>query len=673
MPTYEITIPNKGTFAVSSDKDLTDAEAYQYALSQSADTSIGQRLGRQAGLTARYGIEGLAGAADVLGAPIRSGLKQLLGRPVQPAGPMIADVLGLPQPQTPTERVVGDVSRTLVGTGGVVGAARLAQPATQVGQRIAEAISTQPGIQAVAGGTGAGVAGSVREAGGGPLAQTAAGLLAALGVAPVAQRATTGISELVGAARQRLSQTPTPTINVDVRIDSALQSSGMKLADLSPGLRDSLRSEIGEALKVGQLSPAATKRLVDYRLTGATPTRATLTLDPGEVTRQKNLAKQGANLTDPAAQQLSQIESQNNQVLLSRMNNLGADKALEPTRAGGVLIGSIDSLANQYQSNISNLYKLALDSRGRSAMLDNYKFTNAAATALDKANLGAFLPRAFQSTLNQIAIGKLPLTVDVAEQIKTQLFISQRSASDGNARAAIGAVREALDNTPLEGNQRLGKEAIDAFNSARAANREFKELQDQNPFLKSVVNGVEPDKFFDKYVISQPASAVQRLIDFLPQVDRTILKNQMVAYIKDKATNGQPDDVARLSGLKMNQVIKSIGTDKLESIFTKDEIAQLRAIANVARYEQVIPVGAAVNTSNTAATATAMLDRLARSTILGRIPLGTEVVGRPLQNIMIGTQSQRAMNVPQALTMEQLRRAETISPPLGLLFQEREQ
>jgi hypothetical protein len=627
---------------------------------------------RQLGLTARYGIEGLAGAADVLGAPIRSGLEQVLGRPVQPAGPMIANVLGLPQPQTPTERVVGDVARTLAGTGGVVGAAQLVRPVGQVARGVAEAIAASPLTQAISGGAGAGVAGSVREAGGGPMAQTVSGLLTALGVSPLVQPAATGVSNLVSAARQRLAPTPTPTVNVDIKIENALKPSGIKFGDLSPALQESLRRDISAATQLGPLSPAATQRLVDYRLTGATPTRATLTLDPGEVTRQKNLAKQGANVTDPAAQRLSQIENENNQVLLSRMNTLGAENALEPTRAGMRLIDSISSVANQYQTRISDLYNSARSSGGRAAQLDNYQFTQAAGNALDNANLGAFLPREFKRTLNQISTGKLPLTVDVAEQIKTQLATSQRSATDGNVRAALGAVREALDNAPLQSGQQLGKESIDAFNAARAANREFKNLQENNPFLKDVVEGVEPDKFFEKYVIGQPASNVKKLVNFLPEDDRALLKNQVTAYIKDKATGGQPDDVARLSGLKMNQVIKSIGKDKLEAIFTADEIAQLRAIANVSRYEQFIPVGAAVNTSNTAAAATAMLDRLARSTILGRIPLGTEIVGRPLQNIIIGSQAQRATQVPQALTIEQLRRTGTISPPLGLLFQERE-
>jgi hypothetical protein len=34
--TYEIAIPNSGTYEVESDRELTDAQAYQYALQQSS-------------------------------------------------------------------------------------------------------------------------------------------------------------------------------------------------------------------------------------------------------------------------------------------------------------------------------------------------------------------------------------------------------------------------------------------------------------------------------------------------------------------------------------------------------------------------------------------------------------------------------------------------------------
>jgi len=34
MPSYQVKIPEKGTFEVNSDKELTEAQAYEYALIQ---------------------------------------------------------------------------------------------------------------------------------------------------------------------------------------------------------------------------------------------------------------------------------------------------------------------------------------------------------------------------------------------------------------------------------------------------------------------------------------------------------------------------------------------------------------------------------------------------------------------------------------------------------------
>ena len=38
--TYEIDIPNSGTYEVESDRELTDAQAYQYALKQVSQTQL---------------------------------------------------------------------------------------------------------------------------------------------------------------------------------------------------------------------------------------------------------------------------------------------------------------------------------------------------------------------------------------------------------------------------------------------------------------------------------------------------------------------------------------------------------------------------------------------------------------------------------------------------------
>lgn len=79
MPTYQITIPNKGTFEVSSDKELSDAQAYQYALSQSEGASIGA--------TAKEAVKNLPRST----ANLFQGLYQAVTSPVE-TGKAVLDV-----------------------------------------------------------------------------------------------------------------------------------------------------------------------------------------------------------------------------------------------------------------------------------------------------------------------------------------------------------------------------------------------------------------------------------------------------------------------------------------------------------------------------------------------------------------------------------------------------
>lgn len=137
-------------------------------------------LERQLGLTARYGAQGLAGVAGIAYDPIAAVQNYLFGTETQPLREQVKRALtdlGVPEPETATERVIGAISEGAVGAGGQAALARGAERALTAGaQRVAGQLAAQPGAQAAAGGTGGGAAQVVAEAGGGPGAQLAAGL-----------------------------------------------------------------------------------------------------------------------------------------------------------------------------------------------------------------------------------------------------------------------------------------------------------------------------------------------------------------------------------------------------------------------------------------------------------------------------------------------------------------
>jgi hypothetical protein len=160
-----------------------------------AERSFSQNLMRHAGLAARAAgpvgagalaggavgsvIPGVGTAAGASAGAASIGLAQLADRLL---GTQYLDRLmtfmGLPEAENETERVFQDV------TGGMTGGATsvklgetMAKAGTPLVRKIGEILTTRPGLQITAGATGGGAAGTVREAGGGPVAQFAAGVL----------------------------------------------------------------------------------------------------------------------------------------------------------------------------------------------------------------------------------------------------------------------------------------------------------------------------------------------------------------------------------------------------------------------------------------------------------------------------------------------------------------
>jgi len=200
MPKYEVEIPGSGVFEVESDQPLTDAEAYRFAMSQASQEkprpqrSRAEELLRQLGLTARAGIEGgMALPSMVANVPyaltdVGIGLAQKMGANVPTlqqrgisatrSGQIIADILGLPKPETQMEQGVQSIAQAMGGAGSAARMAAAAAPrlASPTAQQTAQTLAQSPLAQVLAGGTAASATEAVKEMGGGTGAQLAAGL-----------------------------------------------------------------------------------------------------------------------------------------------------------------------------------------------------------------------------------------------------------------------------------------------------------------------------------------------------------------------------------------------------------------------------------------------------------------------------------------------------------------
>ncbi|CAB3904938.1 hypothetical protein LMG2828_04698 [Achromobacter piechaudii] len=718
------TAARKTTPAAAAMSDQPDAASVQSAPAQTpsaapapAEKGFFDGLGspaewaRQAGLTARYGLEGLGQAAQVVTEPLRqyvvNPVASLAGLPPAAASgstmASLADSMGLPSPETRQERVVGDAARLMAGSGGMMGllgaAGGGAQAAggllptastTGLGQGVAAGLAANPGTQ-LGSATGAGLlGGTARENGAGAMGQFGASLAGGL-LGGGAVMATNSMADVARNAAARVTARPA---DLDIRFTNLMDEAGVDLSTLPRDVARGLRAEMESALRTGrELRPDAVRRLADFRAVGATPTRGSITLDPVQVTREQNLAKIAANSSDNQLSGLPRIQNQNNATLINRLNDSGAARAPDAVDAGEAAIGALSRNLDAQRANVSNLYSAARDSSGRSFPLDGASFTNRAAQALDDRLLGGALPADVRNHLNRIARGEVPFTVDYAEQLKTAMGNLQRASSDGQVRMALGVVRNELDNTPVlglgqqpgaagaravnpgmspgaTGSTQLGEDAIAAFNQARAANREMMRGVEASPALRAVFEGTAtPDQFVSRYIVGKNATAAdvaalrQGLGDNAQAVGA--VRDHLVDYLKGKALNGAADEVGKFSSAAYNKALNAIGPRKLSQFFSPEEIAQLRAVGRVGSYMQAQPVGSAVNNSNSGALLAGRGYDFLKSAV-GKIPFGEAALLTPLRNIEISLRQRGVENVLPGLLAEGMRRQAPVSGPFLL-------
>lgn len=642
---------------------------------------------RQVGLAGRYAAEGVGQVADLFTEPVRN----LVMNPILKAfgGPQIegstsqgvtrlADAVGLPQPENANERVIGDASRFVAGAAVPIG---IAGKATGT---LAKSLAQAPAAQA-ASAAGAGLAGgSVREAGGGPGAQFAASLAGGL-AAPAALGAATGAAQSVSTLARK---TFAPK-NIEATLQAEFERAGLDWAGLSRKVQMDLAKEAESAVYSGQpLNMDALRRLSDFRNIDAVPTMGAITQNPALVTQERNLAKQLANTTQPTgAVNLPMVENVNTQRVLQTLEG-AVDSPMDTYATGQAIRDRVVAVNAGKDAVKRGLYNEARDSGGRSIQLDREGFVNQAFDNLQQQNRGPWLPDQVRQVLNTLSKGGGEFTVDTIDQLKTLLAQESRATANGNTRAAISAVRDALENVqpaplhratgstlPVTENvaaglraadaatPRMSQESLDAFNRARAFARSQFEWQKSAPFIEDALEGIPPDKFVDKHVLRAAVEDLDKLAKFSandPEIKNAVRK-QLLEYIVRKGS-GDSDIVKIGSGKAMKDALDALGDRKLNLFFDPKEVGQIKSAVNVARYIQAQPAGSAVNNSNTGAM---MWGRLSDLLLKGeRVPVFGPLAAKPLRGFTMNMQGKEAFNTADALMIARQRQKMPVTPLL---------
>lgn len=639
-------------------------------------------LASQAGLFARSGIKAAASLpamfVDAVTGVANKAQDLTLGegRGIRfqqqlPALDRLLTQIGLPQPDTPTQRIVSQGVET--GLGALTGAG-LANQASKVStgptREVFNRLAADPTMQTVAG-MGSGMAGqqaAENNAGfGGQMVSSVLGGLGAAGALGAARSGASALSNLI---------TPkTAPADVERRITIALQNQGIDPASITPALKKALMDDVSQALKTGgSLNDDALARLADYRRLGLTPTRGRLTLDPYDVTREQNAMRMAAATNNRDAR-LPQIAQGNNQTLLNAVE--GFRPVNDPFGAGQTAMSPILSRNAQLEATKSSLYRQADQMAGGDIPLER-GVLNGVWAELEKSRKIRFLPEEVSSTINDILSDtKTPFTVNVLDGLKTTIATAMRGTSDGNKKAALSIVRNYLDNANLVPDKRVfgGNQVVtgaqgqamaaadqspgallDALNQARSANRQWRTWQESIPGVQSAVEGANADTWIRNNILSKTAgfNDVQQLAGEIGSSQSALeaVRGTIVQQLKDAAIGkGNSPQTANFSGRQWSSALADIGDRKLRLFFSADELEQLKAIGRTGSIETFQPRGSAVNNSNTGAAIGNLLQGLSRyvTPLANKLPFGEMAIRDPLNNITLSVMERGANNVPQGL------------------------
>lgn len=612
---------------------------------------------RQLGLTARYALEGPAQAAQILTEPI-AGLMRSAGIPTKSLGEVatgLANTIGLPQPETPQERVVGDVTRLMAGSGGVMGAAGQMARLPGMAGTVGAGLAANP-VQQLSSAVGAGGLGGLsREGGGDEVLQTGAAVLGGVlgGLAP-------GAASSAMTAGRKLINRPS-TQQMDLQISNVLQRAGMDYSQVPERVRQSLRNELQGALRAGQeVNPDAVRRLAEFRAVGAIPTRGMVTQDPVQITREMNLAKSGANASDEGLQGLARVQNQNNARLIQVLNEQGATRG-DPLVAGERVASAVLGRQADLRGAETAAWNAARSSPGYRQPISSRVISDINQTLGDEG-LMPFMNPTISRYMEAFQTGQSFTPQDYRN---LQSMLSREISKGGNegaaARAAAGVLSRAEVQPLTNGGIAQGAQAmnaapasaIDAVNQARNATRAAYAYEDANPLVRSVLSeggASDPTRIAQKFIIGGTPREAQMLAQEAGPQGLPVIRDALLAHMKEKALGGAADEVGKFSQSAFNKALNQIGDRKLSLFFTPEEIANLRMTGRVASYMQTQPVGSAVNNSNSGAL---LIGR--GIDLLNKIPGGQTFIGQPLQNINISMQQRAAQNIAPGLLAAQPR------------------
>ena len=638
-------------------------------------------------LGTRSALQGISGGTgiDLLAQPIRGGLNLMRDEdnqiPNKGLGQQLGDLMNLPYPETPIEKIGSTVTEFGTGAGTMANLANklkvdplvsptlstdaslARQTANNVRQAVPNTLGGSPSRATVGGASFGGAFEGIEQGGQNifpsqgvrDVAKIGGGIGASAFFPGIGANLMNKVSNIKNSVRNLPKAfKPRDFKNAEIVLDDVLRTKGMQLDELPPGVKESLLNRIDGILsKGGRVKRQEMDRLVDYELTGTQPTVGTLNRDPAQVTAEQNLAKLAQGENGPNS--LASIKNQNNNIIINSVDDMGAGVAKPSKEAGDEVFGLFSSINERFKTQIKDLYNKALGSDGRNAWYDAVSFNSKVTQKLKDGNLLNRVPKEIKEDIAGFAENPKSFTVDAKSNFQSNIAEDMRTAlrnGKGAEYKALKEIRDALEEVELGPGQNFGKEATQAINDAKKASYEYNKMQDKIPALSDFRNPkVNSEDFFEKFFVRSKGDDFVASYNSLDDAGKQVIKNNLLGHIKRAMTGDTTNDFAKVSAKGLERVLSNIGKKKLEAVFTPVELRKIQALKNVAKSDSFMPVGSAVNTSNTASTLTKDFG--------AKIPL--------LQNAINNRKVNKAIDIDNNAIREQVSKPAFLNKP-GLLY-----
>ena len=419
-------------------------------------------------------------------------------------------------------------------------------------------------------------------------------------VAPVVSKTATKVARVAANKSGNTAQAATKLVDDAIRqSDITVDAAGRQalIADATKMLRRGKQIDATAAIR---------KQLLQkHNIQG---TQAQITRDPMLWATEREAAKHSSALND--------VHIENHQQLDELMRNLVSDTGAAPVNTYEKMASTFRSLKDAddaAKTGINQLYDTAQNMAGNKATLNHMRFIDQASRELEEQGLGSFMSGDIKGIFKgMFEDPNFELTYGKAEEIIKVLNSRMRTTTDGNQRYALGLIRDNLEReigqTADDLAASLGNGVDDSllatkqqWDDARSAYKQRVQDIESTPALKAAIDGVEPDKAFDKYVKNANAADIVRMMDKLkkaPNGQQNIadIQGATIEHLLEQATKSNN---GAFSPHALNRALKSLGDNRMKAIFTPEQIARINDIKKVADILVQQPLGAHVNHSNT--------------------------------------------------------------------------